>query len=133
MAKVNCKILTPERTVVDQDVDRVVAPGSCGEFGVEPGHVALLTPLNTGVLRTVNNDEENLYALYGGFLEVREDVVRILVDVCEHSSEIDTERAEKAKKRAEERLDRKKDDVDTDRAKRALIRSINRIKAARGS
>lgn len=130
MAKLNCQILTSNRTVVNTEVDRVVARGICGEFAVEPGHIAFLTPLKTSVLRTVDNGNEEIYALYGGFLEVRDDAVRILVDACEHSDEIDMNRAEEAKRRAEERLKRKSGDTEVDRAERALYRAINRIKAS---
>ncbi len=130
MPKLNCQILTSNKTFMDTEVDRVVAHGVCGEFAVEPGHIAFLTPLKTSLLRTFDGEKEEVYALYGGFLEVRDNSVKILVDACEHSNEIDMNRAEEARKRAEERLKKKTEDTDVDRAERALFRAINRIKAS---
>src|SRR5215213_4825913 len=98
-------IVTAEREVLrEEGLDIVVAPGSEGQLGILPQHAPLMTMLEPGELLTRRGNEETLIAISGGFLEVRDDVVTILADTAEQSEEIDIERAQAARQRAEQLL-----------------------------
>ena len=126
------EIVTPERVVVSQKVDIVVAPGSLGEFGVLKGHVPFLTGIVPGELRFTSEGKTENLAVTTGFAEVSGNKVSILVDAAERAPEIDVERAKRAMERAKERLakDRAAEDIDFQRAEAALRRAIARIKVA---
>jgi len=130
MGRLFLEIVTPEKIVVSQEVDSVVAPGTDGEFGVLPGHIHFLTGIVPGELRYNTGAGKESMAVTTGFAEVSNDKVSILVDAAEKTSEIDAERARQAMERARERLgkDRKSEDIDTLRAEAALIRAIVRIR-----
>lgn len=102
--KLRCKILTPEKTVYQGDVDMVVAPAIDGEVGIMPLHMPLVAPLKIGELRVKRGDEQDYIAVQGGYLEVREDVLTVLADDAEMASLIDVEAAERAKAEAEKEL-----------------------------
>lgn len=104
MATIRLEVVTPERTVLEEDADIVVARGADGDIGVLHGHEPLITPLATGELMYRTDGEERHLAISGGFLEVRPDKVVVLADVAERSEEIDRERAEEARQRAEAAL-----------------------------
>ena len=124
-------IVTVERLVYSEEVDMVIAPGVEGELGILPHHAPLLTALTYGELRVKRGDEEESFAISGGFMEVRPDQVTVLADTAERAEEIDLARAEAARRRAEERLRaRSQNDIDFARAEAALRRSITRIKVA---
>jgi F-type H+-transporting ATPase subunit epsilon len=133
MGTLQLEIVTPEKVVVSQEVNSVVAPGSLGEFGVLEGHVPFLTGLEPGALRFSTGSKTEYLAVTDGFAEVSENKVSILVDAAERADEIDIERARKAMERARERLakDRAEDkDIDFARASAALRRAIVRIRIA---
>jgi F-type H+-transporting ATPase subunit epsilon len=124
-------IVTAERLVYSEDVDMVIAPGIEGELGILPRHAPLLTALTYGELRARRGGEEESFAIGGGFMEVQPNQVTVLADTAERAEEIDLERAEAARRRAEERVrDRAQEDVDFARAEAALRRSVTRIKVA---
>jgi F-type H+-transporting ATPase subunit epsilon len=127
MATTRLEIVTAERVVFSDEVDLVVAPGVQGELGILPHHAPLMTMLLPGELRVKKGGEEAYMAISGGFLEVRPDRIIILADAAERAEEIDIERAEAAKKRAEERLKHPVPEVDTSRAEASLRRAIARI------
>lgn len=132
MAQIRCEVVTAERTVFEDDVDMVVAPGIQGELGILPHHAPLMTALTYGelTLRREGQDDEFI-AIGGGFLEVGPDHVTILADSAERADEIDEARAEEAHQRAEELMaQRKEEDGDLARAEAALGRSMVRIKVA---
>ncbi len=104
MAKLRLDIVTAERTVYSDDVDMVIAPGTEGELGILPRHAPLLTGLQVGELRIKKEGQEELFAIGGGFMEVRPDRVIVLADTAEYAEEIDIERAEAARRRAEHLL-----------------------------
>ncbi len=101
---IRCDIVTQERVVYSDDVDMVVAPGADGVLGILPHHSPLLTTLQQGELIIRKIGREESFAIGGGILEVRPDKVTVLADAAEHADEIDTARAEAARKRAEELL-----------------------------
>ena len=125
------EVATPTRLAVAETADEVILPGVNGYFGVLPGHAAFLSTLGVGELTyRVGRDERHL-ALAGGFAEIRNDKVIVLADTAELPEDIDRERAERARERAERRLaGRSPDDVDYARAAAALARALVRLQVA---
>jgi F-type H+-transporting ATPase subunit epsilon len=101
---IRCEIVSQDRLVFEGEVDIVVAPGADGEMGILPHHTPLLTTLKPGVLRVRLQGQEQAFAVSGGIMEVRPDIVTVLADAAEHADEIDVARAEEARQRAEESL-----------------------------
>lgn len=98
----HCDIVTQERTVFSGDVKSVSLPGTEGRMGILPDHSPLLTTLGFGEVMVRREDgTEEFYAIGGGYAEVQPDKVVVLADSAEHAEEIDLERAENARKRAE--------------------------------
>jgi F-type H+-transporting ATPase subunit epsilon len=125
-------IVTIERLAFSGEVDIVVAPGAEGEFGILPHHAPLITSLRPGELRFKQGDEETLFAIGGGYLEVVDDQVTVLADSAEQAIEIDLERAEAARERAERLLEEgPSDPLDRTAIEGALRRSRVRLKVAR--
>ncbi|MDX2446468.1 MAG: F0F1 ATP synthase subunit epsilon [Desulfobacterales bacterium] len=128
---IKLEVVTPEKSVVDEDVQMVIAPGILGEFGILPGHTTFLTTLKVGTIRyTDTNGKERYVFVSGGFAEALPDKVTVLAESAERRQEIDLERAKDALQRAEKRLaeDREKQELDLVRAKAALERALQRIK-----
>ena len=125
-------IMTPERRVYYADGDMVIAPGVEGQLGILPHHAPLLTALTHGELRVKRGEEEESFAIGGGYMEVRPDGVTVLANTAEHAEEIDPQRAEAARRRAEARLRaRTQENVDFARAEAALRRAMTRIKVTK--
>lgn len=135
MGKVNLEVVTPEKVMVSQEVDMVVAPGVLGEFGVLEGHVPFLSGIVPGELHYTSGTQTESFVVSGGFAEVSNDRVSVLVDSAEKAHEIDVERARSAMERAKARLEKGRDveDIDFTRAEAALKRAIIRIKVAEKS
>jgi F-type H+-transporting ATPase subunit epsilon len=105
VAKLSVEVVTAERKVLEEsDVDMVVAPASEGEIGILPKHAPLLTMLRPGSLRIKKDGAETDLAVTGGFLQVNQDRILILADAAERAEEIDAERAEAARRQAEQAL-----------------------------
>jgi len=132
MAKIFLEVVTPERVMVSQEVDSVVAPGSEGEFGVLPGHIHFLSSIIPGELRYKTGANTERIAVTSGFAEVSDDKVSVLVDAAERATDIDIERARQAMERAQQRMakEREAKDIDFVRAETALKRAIARLKVA---
>ena len=124
------QIVTPDRLVVREQVDEVQIPGSEGYFGVLPGHTPLLASLAVGELWYRKGQEKTYLSIAGGFAEVLPDRVTLLATLAEKAEEIDVARAEAAKQRAEQRLAQPKMDVDYERARLALQKSIIRLQVS---
>jgi F-type H+-transporting ATPase subunit epsilon len=125
-------IVSPNRLVAHESVASVTLPGRNGYLGILPGHAPLLTEIEAGELIYVRGDVKHYVALSWGFAEVLPDRVIVLARSAERAEEIDPERAEQAKQRAEERLKRFSDpQVDLERAREALRRAVARIESAR--
>jgi F-type H+-transporting ATPase subunit epsilon len=124
------EIVTPERSIAHGEVDEVVVPGAEGSFGVLPGHTPFLTTLSIGEIEYRRGDETSYVAVSFGFAEVLPDRVTILAQIAEASSEIDVTRAEAASKRAQERLDRPAMEMDYERARLSLLKSLVRLQVA---
>src|SRR5438132_13118620 len=124
-------IVTAEREVfAEEGVEEVVAPGSEGELTVLPQHAPLLTMIKPGIMRIIKGGQEVDMAITGGFLEVRDDRVTILADAAERTEEIDEARAEEARRRAEQQLERRETDVDLARVSAELQKALIRLKVA---
>ena len=106
MAPMWLEIITAEREMYADEVDMLVAPGIEGQLGILPHHAPLMTVLQPGELMIRKDGEETYLTVTGGFLEVIGNKVTILADACEHSEEIDEERAQAAMDRAREELSR---------------------------
>jgi F-type H+-transporting ATPase subunit epsilon len=123
-------IVTPSGPAYRGDVESVVLPGTEGDFGVLPGHERFLTALRTGVVQ-IRAAGQTIYAASGdGFADVSADRVNVLVDSCELASEIDVERAELARQRAEQGLAAVGSDTEAARLaefEAALARARNRL------
>lgn len=124
-------IVTAERMVYSDDVDVVIAPGIVGQLGILPHHTPLMTILQPGELRVRKGGEEISLAVTGGFLEVRPDKVIVLADTAERADEIDLQRAEEARRRAEQRISAGHTvQVDAMRVEAALRRALIRLSVA---
>jgi F-type H+-transporting ATPase subunit epsilon len=125
-------IVTPQRRLYFEDVDMVIAPGIDGPLGILPHHTPLLTALTCGELQVQHGGEEESFAISGGFMEVQPGGVTVQAHTAERAEEIDPERAEAARRRAEARLnDRAQANVDFARAEAALRRALTRLEVAK--
>src|SRR5215475_13623798 len=124
-------IVTPERQVVHEEVDELEIPGSEGYFGVLPGHAPLFSELMVGEVAYRKGTRWAFLAVAWGFVEVQSNQVRILAETAERAHDIDVDRANRAKQRAEERISKGGDDVDYRRALVALERALIRIQVGR--
>lgn len=127
---IRLEVVTPEKSVVDDEAQIVVAPGSQGEFGVLVGHTPFLTTLKPGIVRyTDSGGKEHFIFVSGGFAEALPSGVTILAESAEKRSDIDIGRAKAAMERAKKRLDEvnRQENVDRGRAKGALERAMFRI------
>jgi len=128
------EIVTPERLVVDDQATEMQIPGKNGYLGILPGHAPLITELAVGEIsyRPAGQDAASTKRLSvaWGFAEVLPNKVTILAETAEKASEIDVERARRAKQRAEERLAKTGEQVDYERCQVALQRAETRLKVA---
>ena len=122
-------IVTPDRMVYTADVNMVIARATDGDLGILPGHAPLIAGLDIWPLRLLKDEGEEEISICGGFIEVRPQKVTILASCAELPAEIDVERAEAAKERAEARL-KGLPDIDVQRAEVALKRAMTRLKVA---
>ncbi len=134
MKTIKVNIVTPDGPVYDSEVNMIIANTQTGEIGILPGHIPMVAPLEVSAIRLKKDNQTDIVAISGGFLEVRPDQVSILAPSAEVSSTIDINRAKEAMKRAEERLNlSKQDDVDFKRAELSLKRAMNRINVNEGN
>ena len=128
--KLTLEIVTPDRSIVREEVDEVELPGSEGYLGVLPGHTPLLTMLKVGELWYRAGQEKHYLAIAFGFAEVLPDRVTILAELAERADEIDVARAEAAKRRAEERIAKPAPGIDFERARLALMKALARLQVS---
>lgn len=128
--RIQLEIVTPEKSVLSEAVDIVVAPGEEGEFGVLYNHIPFLAKLKVGELRFRIGSSSRYIAIMGGYAEVLPDKVTILATAAEESADIDVIRAKAARERAERRLKEAKDRLEFARAEAAMQRAIARLKVA---
>ena len=123
-------VMTPDRVVLSKEVERVEAPGSEGYFEVLPKHTPFLTGLKTGQVLYAKDGRDEVLSTNGGFVEVLMDRVTILSESAEQAHEIDLDRAQEARQRAERRLEERDSQTDVARAEAALKRALNRLRVS---
>ena len=122
------EVITPERKVYEDDVDMVIAPAADGYVGILPHHAPLLTVLGPGEFRVKVGGTEQALAVFGGFLEVRGDRVVVLTEAAEEIEDIDVQRAQAARERAQAALQAPASAADEARARASLQRALVRIR-----
>lgn len=128
---IRLEVVTPEKSVVSEEAQIVMAPGTLGEFGVLVGHTPFLTTLKMGAIRfTDAKGQERHVFVSGGFAEALPDKVTVLAESAERRKDIDLERAKAAMQRAQDRLQKTSEDIDFARAKAALERALYRMRIA---
>ena len=123
-------VVTPEQTIVSEEVEIVMAPGYFGEFGALRNHIPFLAQLQPGEVKYRKGGQLEVMVVGGGYAEVLPTKVTILATTAERAQDIDLERARAAKERAEQRLKERQDELDFLRAEAALQKAIARIRAA---
>ncbi len=125
------EIVTPNRVLLQEQIDELNLPGELGYLGILPGHTAFLTTLSQGELMYRQGEQRQYLSVFWGYMEVNNDKVTILAEISEPAHEIDRARAEAARDRAEDRLQRlDQDDIDFERARAALMRALVRLQVA---
>ena len=125
------EIVTPHRVLLQEQIDELNLPGELGYLGILPGHTAFLTTLSQGELMYRQGEQRQYLSVFWGYMEVNNDKVTILAEISEPAHEIDRARAEAARDRAEDRLQRlDQDDIDFERARAALMRALVRLQVA---
>jgi F-type H+-transporting ATPase subunit epsilon len=123
-------VVSADRALVNATVDEVEIPGAEGYFGVLPGHTPMLATLQVGQLSYRQGQETHYLAIAFGFAEVQPTQVTILAELAEPAAEIDVSRAEAARKRAEDRLNKPTVDMDFERARIAMLKALVRLQVA---
>ena len=138
MATIQCDIVSAEGSIFSGAVDMLIATGEFGELGVNAGQSALLTGLKPGPVRIVKNDEEEVFYVSGGFLEVQPSVVTILADTALRADDLDEAAAVEAQQQAEQAINNQSAELDYSRAAAELaaaaaqLRTIQQIKKKLG-
>lgn len=130
MSTVLLEVVSPDRVVFSGQVSFIVVKSGGGELGILPRHAPLAATVKPGVVMARTPEREEFIAVTDGFLHVMPDRVTILANAAEIGSQVDVERAGRAKERAEKRLAEKREDVNAARAEIALARAVNRLQAA---
>ncbi len=132
--QIRLEVVTPSGAVVNEDVDIVNAPGYGGDFGVLANHAPFLSTIKIGILSYQQGKDRGNLMISGGFCEVSNNKITFLVESAEFGSQVDVDRAMKAKERAEQRLAKATQHDDTlnrARAEAALHRALARMKASK--
>ncbi len=133
MAQIHLEVVTPSGPVVSEDVDIVTAPGVGGDFGVLANHAPFLSTIKTGTMSFTKDKQTKYLMVSGGFSEVSNNKITFLVESAEYGSDIDVDRAIRAKERAEKRLAQSQsqsEDFNQARAEAALQRALARVRAS---
>ena len=127
-SKLTLHIVSPD-TSISQEVDYVSLPGIEGDFGVLPGHTPFFTTLRPGTMWYQSGGEKRALMVAMGFVEVLPDSVSVLSQVAERAEDLDQERAEAGMKRAEEVLGAVPHEIDFERARLEMLRTLQRLQA----
>jgi F-type H+-transporting ATPase subunit epsilon len=129
--KIRLRVVTPNRLLLDEEVDEVTAPGELGEFGVLPNHIAFLSTLVPGEMSYLQGGSRHVLVVSGGYAEVLDNVMTVLAPAAEFGSEIDSARAQRAKERAEKQIaELNREEKDFELAEVALQRALARLQVA---
>ena len=124
------KIITHEKIVFDEDVNEIYNRGLDGEFGVLKGHIPIMSTLDIGITRVVQDEGEKIFTTMGGIFQFKDDEGIILTTTAESGDEIDAYRAQEALERAKQRLSEHQTDLDVKRAQAAIARAMVRLQAS---
>jgi len=130
---IRLEIVTPTNVVYSEDINVLEAPAMDGLIGILPRHAPLVTGLKTGVLEIQKDEEKINIPISDGFMEVKPEIINVVVRTAELPHEIDIDRAKQAKERAEKRLEKNGENVDFARAQAALERAVARLRAVNHS
>ena len=140
MATIQLEIVSPDRVVYAADIDMLIARSTGGEIGILPKHIPLVTGLQPHAMKIHVDAKEQLIAVAGGFMEVTPDKITVLATAAEEPIDIDINRAQRAYERAQERLQKLREDpeqeradIDEARATLALKRAIARLQTAKAA
>ncbi len=125
--KLTLRVLSPEGSIVDAEVESVMLPGLSGDFTALPEHHDTVAQLRRGIGEYTANEEKQYLSILGGLATVRDDEVEVFSPVCEHAKNLDEQRALDAQRRAEQRLAERREGVDITRARAALHRALLRL------
>ena len=129
-SRLTLEIVTPDRSLVRETVDEVQVPAAEGYMGILPGHTPYLATLQVGQLSyRIGQQTTNLHVAFG-FVEVLPNRVTVLAQVAERAEDIDVERAEAARRRAEDRISKPVPEMDFERARIAMMKSLIRLQVA---
>ncbi len=123
------KIITHEKVVFDEDVDEIYTRGTDGEFGILPNHVPIMSALDIGVTKVVQNGQSSYFTTMGGVFQFKDNEAVILTPTAEAGKDIDVARAKEALERAQARLAEKNAELDIKRSEAAVARALARLKA----
>lgn len=130
MAELTLEIITPEKQIFKDTIESVTIPGTLGGFQILKDHAPLISSFEIGIIKIKKSSNVSYYTTAGGTVEVKDNKVLVLADSIEKVQDINKDRAEEARKRAEERLRKKhEEDIDEVRAEAALKRALNRLNA----
>jgi len=132
-AHLTLEIVTPDRAIAHAEVDEVQIPGAEGYLGILPGHTPLLATLAVGEMWYRRGQEKEYLSIAFGFAEILPDRVTILAQMAERAEEIDVERAEAEKRRAEEQLSKRVPSADLEVARISMLKALARLRAAQRS
>ena len=129
--KIKLQVITPEKVALEKEVDFVALPAVNGEMGVLHGHIPYLTQLVPGALRARTGDVQELFAVSGGFAEIKRDSVSVFAETAELAGEIDAERARQAAEKAQAlKKTAGSDDVTLAQAELAIARAMVRVRVS---
>ena len=132
MSELNLEIITPEKPIFRDQIEAVTIPGTQGSFQILKNHAPLISSFEIGIIKVQKSNVETFYTTAGGTVEVSKNQVLVLADSIEKITDINVDRAEQAKKRAEDRLQKKhEENIDEARANAALNRALNRLNAVK--
>ena len=131
MTSYNVEIVTPIRELNLQDVSYLRCPGLDGSFGIMNDHREGIFALSIGEIKVSQGGKNEYYATGGGFAEIFNDSVKLLVESLEKSNEIDSDRANESLKRAQERKTEQNSEINDARVEASLVRALNRLRVSK--
>ncbi|MFU2046922.1 F0F1 ATP synthase subunit epsilon [Avibacterium gallinarum] len=130
MATLNLTVVSAEESIFTGQVKSIQATGIEGELGILPGHTPLLTAIKPGIVKlTLENDNEEVIYVSGGFLEVQPNVVTVLADVAIRGKELDADRILEAKRRAEQNIVSSAKDANYEMLASQLAKELAKLRA----
>ena len=127
MDKIHLEVIQPIQIKISGEYDHIIIPGVDGDFGVSSEHTPFITKIRSGILHLYKGTKITDYAIHDGFVTVENNIIKIVCETIERSSEIKTKRAESSKKRAEKRLKSSTEKTDFRRAEASLKRALVRL------